>query len=67
MLITLAVYNSTFTELTSISYSALVLILMLNIYSALNRVNWVTVGAIVFTLGIYVFAMWYARDYLACV
>lgn len=59
--ISLAVYDGTFWDLISVAYTALLLTLLLNIYSQLNKINLIILISIVVTFLVYILLMIIAK------
>ena len=62
MLLTFWLFENSFTEIVTITFTALILIELLNINTALTRMNKIVCVSQVFTLVIYFLSIWLLRD-----
>ena len=57
MILTFTFFGDTFLDLVTITYSALILILVLNVFSELHKIKLTTLAAMISTLAIYLFGL----------
>lgn len=63
MLASIAMFNDSFANIVTITFSALIIIELLNVYSEINRLNWKMIVASIATLLIYVGSIMLFKNY----
>lgn len=63
MLATVMFFNESFTNIVTITFSALIIIELLNVYSEINKPNWKMIVSSVFTFVIYILSIALLRSY----
>lgn len=63
MLGTVTMFNESFTNIVSITFSSLIIIELLNVYSEINKPNWKMIVSSVFTFVIYILSIALLRSY----
>ena len=63
MLATVIFFNESFTNIVTITFSALIIIELLNVYSEVNKPNWKMIVSSVFTFIVYVLSIALLRSY----
>ena len=63
MLGTVIFFSESFTNIVTITFSALIITELLNIFSTINKLNWKMFVAALFTLGSYVMSIVFLREY----
>jgi phospholipid-translocating ATPase len=63
MLATVILFNESFTNIVTITFSALIVTELLNVYSVVNKPNWKMIVASVFTFAIYILSIAFLRTY----
>ena len=63
MLATVILFKVSFTNIVTITFSALILIELLNVYSVVNKPNWKMIVSSVLTFAIYILSIAVLRSY----
>jgi phospholipid-translocating ATPase len=63
MLASVVFFNEPFTNIVTITFSALIVIELLNVYSEINRPNWKMIASSVITFVIYIMSIALLREY----
>lgn len=63
MLATVILFKESFTNIVTITFSALILIELLNVYSVVNKPNWKMIVSSVLTFAIYILSIAVLRSY----
>ena len=59
----IAFFNDSFANIVTITFSSLIIVELLNVYSVVNRFNWKMLIASLFTLIIYIVSIYSFRSY----
>jgi phospholipid-translocating ATPase len=58
-------FNDSFANIVTITFSALIIVELLNVYSVVNKFNWKMAIASLFTLAIYIISIYSFREYFS--
>ena len=62
MALSFLMFENTFIDLVTVTFTSLILIQILNVYSEINKVSWVTVTAQLITAAMYIICITTLRE-----
>lgn len=65
IMFSIAFFNNSFANIVTITFSALIIVELLNVYSVVNRFNWKMLIASLFTLIVYIISIYSFREYFS--